>query len=149
MCRRGVDDRARSFNRPQAQTQICIVADYTPCGFGARHRVKHHVACGYRDRLTDAGDMQNLRGFNETLWQIMRRDKARSRARAVIAEFMPVRSVGDKIESRPLPRDKLHRFAANAFFVPQIKKLPPEGVITEMGEIGRAGTLPRRSDDRV
>ena len=89
--------RARR-KRPQLQPQIRIVGD-EPLGLvGDVDSGERGVGGGGRDRLADAGDVQDLRRADAVDRQVGLADPARRRARAHIGKLVALRAVGDEIE---------------------------------------------------
>jgi hypothetical protein len=102
-----------------------------------------------RDRLADARDVQHAGAGDEVERQVLGPDEARGRARAKIAELVPVRPVRDEVDARPHAVSDDYSRAVDALAVPEFEKAAPERVVTQMREEGRPRPAPRRRDGEV
>src|SRR5271165_1588903 len=93
--------------------------------------------------------MQNLRRLDAIDRQVALADPARRRARPHVGELVPLRPMGDEIESgmRAAVDDDPAR--VHALLQPQLGQRLSEPVGADRGEIGGVGTEPRRGDHRV
>ena len=140
--------RARR-KRPQLQPQVRIVGDEPLGVVGDVDRGEGRVGGGGRDRLADAGNVQDLGLADAVDRQVGLADPARRRARAHVGELVAVLAMGDEIKpgmSAAVDHDPAR---VDAFLEPKLGQRLAETVGADGGEIGGVRAKPRRSDHRV
>ncbi len=116
---------------------------------GGIERVEHRVAGAGRDRLADAGGLDDSGGTDQLARQVARAVEARGRAGAQIGEDMAGRAVIDEIEPGRCARMGRDMAVVDTFALPQAADRMAGAVIAERPEIADRHALARRRDRAV
>ena len=98
-----VDDRAGAVEGPQPKPQVGVVAHNGLAFAGVPDRREHRIRAAFRNCLTDARRVQNMRGFDLAKRQLIGAHEARRGAGARVGEDVSVLAIADEIHAGAPP----------------------------------------------